>query len=152
MNRVVPIVLGLVVVILLIGRMKGEDCSMESAEYDAALVQAREEGKYLFIAFTGSEWCDWCIKFNKEVAASPVFQNFARSNLVMMVLDLPSKPCDTDEGCRKQKQFARCFNVDSYPTMFLINPDGAIIAKTGYKDGGAEAYVEHLKELIGSSK
>ena len=31
--------------------------------------------------FTGSDWCGWCIKLNKEVFSQPEFAEYAKKNL-----------------------------------------------------------------------
>ena len=35
-----------------------------------------------------------------------------------------------------------------YPTVFLLDAEGKQLGRTGYKAGGAEAYVKHLKEML----
>ena len=36
-------------------------------DYTKAQAQAKAEKKLLVMDFTGSDWCGWCIKLNKEV-------------------------------------------------------------------------------------
>ena len=36
-----------------------------------AQAQAKKENKQVLMDFTGSDWCGWCIKFNKEVLSTP---------------------------------------------------------------------------------
>ena len=38
-----------------------------SEDYDKALAQAKAEKKHVVLDFTGSDWCGWCIKLDKEV-------------------------------------------------------------------------------------
>jgi hypothetical protein len=38
--------------------------------------------------------------------------------------------------------------VKGFPTVLLLEADGKELARTGYKPGGAEAYVKHLRELL----
>ncbi len=113
---------------------------------------SKAEDKYLFLEFTGSDWCDWCIKFNREVSSSSVFQDYVEKNLIVLVVDFSQELNANDETSQQKEKLARCFNVRGFPTMFIISPEGNIIAKTGYQAGGAEAYVEHIKKLIGDSK
>ena len=41
--------------------------------------------------FTGSDWCGWCIKMDKEIFSTPEFQKYAQANLVLVELDFPHK-------------------------------------------------------------
>ncbi|MDP6450987.1 MAG: hypothetical protein QF773_09230, partial [Lentisphaeria bacterium] len=40
------------------------------------------------------------------------------------------------------------YGIRGYPSIIILAPDGTFVAKTGYKRGGAEKYVAHLKKLI----
>ena len=39
--------------------------------------QAKAENKIVLMDFTGSDWCRWCIKFDKEVLDTPEFAEYA---------------------------------------------------------------------------
>jgi protein disulfide-isomerase len=39
--------------------------------------------------------------------------------------------------------------VQGFPTVLLLDASGKELARTGYRRGGAEGYVGHLKELMG---
>ena len=36
-------------------------------DFDKAVALAKETGKDLFVDFTGSDWCGWCIRLHDEV-------------------------------------------------------------------------------------
>ena len=36
-------------------------------DYKAALAKAKAENKDVLIDFSGSDWCRWCVKLDKEV-------------------------------------------------------------------------------------
>jgi protein disulfide-isomerase len=40
------------------------------------------------------------------------------------------------------------YGIEGYPTVVIVNAEGKEIARTGYKEGGAESYVAHLKDLL----
>lgn len=39
-----------------------------------AIDLAKKEDKPLFLFFTGSDWCGWCIRLQKEVFKTPEFE------------------------------------------------------------------------------
>ena len=50
-------------------------------DYKAALEQAAKENKPVLIDFTGSDWCGWCIKMQKDTFSQQAFKDFAAKNL-----------------------------------------------------------------------
>lgn len=109
---------------------------------------AQEKNVPIFIHFTGSDWCGWCWKLEEEVYSKQVFQDYVAENLVMVVIDFPKKIKQSAETKAYNEKLAKKFGIRGFPTIQLINPDGTQIAQTGFQYGGAEKYIEHLKELI----
>src|SRR5215203_3903781 len=60
-------------------------------DYNKALAQAKAEKKLVLMDFTGSDWCSWCMKLDKEVFSKPDFKTFAKDNLVLLTVDFPNK-------------------------------------------------------------
>jgi protein disulfide-isomerase len=58
--------------------------------YSAALEQAAKQNKMVLLDFTGSDWCGWCIKLQKDTFSKPEFQKFAAESLILVELDFPS--------------------------------------------------------------
>src|SRR6266478_4278624 len=56
-----------------------------------AQAKAKEEKKLVLMDFTGSDWCGFCIKLNKEVFSKPEFTEYAKKNLVLVEVDFPTK-------------------------------------------------------------
>ena len=98
--------------------------------------------------FSGSDWCGWCIKLHKEVLSQKAFLDYAKDNLVLVLIDFPRRKAQSPEEKRQNAALARQFNVRGYPTVLLISPEGKILAKTGYRRGGARAYVQYLKGVL----
>src|SRR4026208_468233 len=55
----------------------------------AAKATAKKESKLVMMDFTGSDWCGWCIKLDKEVFSTPEFKEYAAKNVVLVELDFP---------------------------------------------------------------
>jgi protein disulfide-isomerase len=116
--------------------------------YEQAMKLAEESGKTVLMDFTGSDWCIWCKKLMKEVFTQDDFITYAKENLVLLKIDFPKEiklpPAETKQN---QELFDK-FGINSFPTIVLLNSNGIELARTGYQDGGAEKYVEHLKSLL----
>ena len=118
-------------------------------DFEATLIEAKAQNKHVLVNFTGSDWCGWCIKLDKEVFNQAAFKQFANDELVLVKIDFPRKKRQTDAVKVQNEKLARKYRVHGFPTILLLSPEGEIVGKTGYEAGGAEAYVAHIKEIIG---
>lgn len=116
----------------------------------AVLDKAKTENKYILLDFTGSDWCGWCIKLNSEVFSQPEFITYAKDNLICVEVDFPQRKKISAEQKKINEELANTMGVRGFPTIFILDPNGKVVGKTGYKQGGAEAYVKHIKEIISS--
>ncbi len=117
-------------------------------DFEAAKKVAAESGKPILINFSGSDWCGWCIKLDKEVFAKPEFLSYAKDNLVLVHADFPRKKKLPKEEAAQNKTLAATYGIQGFPTVVLVDATGKVIGQTGYRKGGPESYVEHVKELI----
>jgi thioredoxin-related protein len=114
-------------------------------DLDAAKKQAAAEKKDILVDFTGSDWCGWCIKLDKEVFNTPAFK--AQKDFVLVYLDFPrDKEIPADQKA-KNDALSKAWGIQGFPTIILANAQGEPYAQTGYKPGGPEAYLAHLREL-----
>lgn len=98
--------------------------------------------------FTGSDWCGWCKKLDAEVLSKEEFKKFAKENFVLLVLDFPSRTKLPEATVKQNKKLQGAYNIKGFPTLVILDAEGKELARTGYRRGGAEAYVEHLKTLL----
>ncbi|MGE0191295.1 MAG: thioredoxin family protein [Planctomycetota bacterium] len=124
------------------------------ADYAAAQAKAKAENKDLFINFTGSDWCGWCIKLDNEVFSQGDFATKAAEKFVFVYLDFPRSPDLLAKvvDVKKRDELKARYGVQGFPTIMLTFADGTPYASTGYQEGGPEAYLEHLTELRGNSE
>lgn len=123
-------------------------------DFDAAVALAKKENKDLFVDFTGSDWCGWCIKLNDEVFKHEEFLVAAKKSFVLVSLDFPRKPEAKAKvpNPERNKALSEKYAVQGFPTILLMTPDGDVFGKTGYRPGGPTPYVEHLNEMLTKGK
>jgi protein disulfide-isomerase len=122
-------------------------------DFDKAKALAKEKNRHILIDFSGSDWCGWCIKLDNEVFSKAAFKAFADENLVMVLADFPQDKSKQSAELQKQNEkLSKEFGVRGFPSVFILSPEGKVVAKTGYQAGGPEAYVEHVKKLIAEGK
>lgn len=117
-------------------------------DYKKAREEAKTSHKLLMLNFTGSDWCGWCIKFDKEVLSQSPFKDYARSNLVLVELDFPRAKSQSPELRKQNRDLAQQYEVVGFPTIVVLNSDGQKLWQyDGYFPGGAEAFVAELQKL-----
>lgn len=121
-------------------------------DFDKALAQAKESGKYVLVDFSGSDWCGWCKRLDKEVFGKKEFKNYAEQNLVCVLIDFPRQKPQSDKQKKANQALLEKYSVEGFPTILLFSPQGDVAATTGYEPGGAEEYVKHLQSLIDQHK
>jgi len=117
-------------------------------DFKKASEQAKKENKFMLVDFSGSDWCGWCVKLDKEVFSKPAFEKYAKENLVCVLLDFPKKTKIEKSLLKQNRELANKYKIRGYPTVLIMNPDGEVVEKTGYRPGGAEKYVSFIKGVI----
>lgn len=112
-----------------------------------AVAKAKAEKKLVLLNFTGSDWCPWCIKLKQEVFSTPAFAAYAQTNLVLVEVDFPRHkqlpPAQKSYNHALQKKF----EIEGYPTIIVLNGEGAKIGKLGYHAGGPAPFIAKLEKL-----
>lgn len=117
-------------------------------DFAAAKKAAKEANKPMLVDFTGSDWCRWCIRLKDEVFSQEAFKSYAKDNLVLFKADFPRRGQQSDAIKTQNRKLAEQFNVEGFPTIFLIDHNEKVIGRLGYQPGGPEKYVESIKKIL----
>jgi thioredoxin-related protein len=114
-------------------------------DFTQAKVVAAESKRFILLDFTGSDWCPWCIRMDKEVFGRPAFADFAAKHLVLVKLDFPrSKPQPAAEKVQNE-QLAQKFGIQGYPTYVLLDSTGNEVRRQeGYLPGGPVEFIRWI--------
>ena len=115
-----------------------------------------KENKPLFLFFTGSDWCGWCIRLQKEVFKTPEFVKWAKENVILVELDFPRKNEQTEAVKLQNAQLQQQLQVRGYPTVWFVSSskttDGKVnlnaLGSTGYVAGGPEIWIDGANQII----
>ncbi|AMA50118.1 thioredoxin family protein [Flavobacterium covae] len=120
-----------------------------------AVALAKKQDKPLFFFFTGSDWCGWCIRLQKEVFKTPEFEKWAKENVILVELDFPRRTEQTPELKAQNTQLQQLFQVQGYPTVWFVQAqekEGKInfqqLGSTGYVAGGPVVWIESANKII----
>jgi thioredoxin-related protein len=120
-----------------------------------AMKVSKKEKKPIMLFFTGSDWCGWCIRLQKEVFKTPEFTKWAKDNVVLVELDFPRRTAQTPETRAQNAQLQQTFQVMGYPTVWFVNAtekDKQVnfdkLGTTGYVAGGPTAWLDVANKFI----
>jgi protein disulfide-isomerase len=112
-----------------------------------AEAQAKTENKLVLLDFTGSDWCGWCIKLDKDTFSKSEFADYANKNLVLVQLDYPNKKPQSDDLKKANAALQAKYAIEGFPTLIVLKPDGTVVWKqVGYLEGGPQAFIAKLDE------
>ena len=127
------------------GSCRAQEIAHWNTDYAKALAQAKTESRPLLLDFTGSDWCGWCMKFEKEVLKTKEFKDYAAKNLVLVVVDFPQAKFQSKKLKDQNAQLQTQFKVKGYPHFVLISKDGTELGQAGYLEGGPSAFIAKLE-------
>ena len=116
-------------------------------DYDKGLAQAKTEKKMSLLDFTGSDWCGWCMKLDKEVFSEKEFKDYAKQNLVLIELDYPQGKRLTKHTKDQNEKLKGEYGIKGYPTIFILDSEGQKIGQLGYMEGGPKAFIAAVEKL-----
>ncbi len=116
--------------------------------YEKAVEISKSTHRPSILFFTGSDWCGWCNKLEKEILETSDFLEAAGDKLIYVKLDFPMKTKLNPDTAAQNEQLQKRFSVRSYPTIVLLDPDQQPIGVTGYRAGGGKQYALHLIKMV----
>jgi len=116
-------------------------------DFEAAKTQAAAEKKHILLDFTGSDWCSWCVKIDKEIFAKADFKAFSVKNLLLVELDFPQGKQLPAVLKAQNDSLGRQFKVDGYPTLVLLDPAGKEVGRwVGFKP----TLLDEIRKITGT--
>jgi thioredoxin-related protein len=135
-------------------------------DLDEAHKLSEESGKPIFGFFTGSDWCGWCHKLEREVFAKDAFVEWASTEVVLLELDFPRKTKLPEAQAKQNRELQQAFKVTGYPTIwiFFANKDVetdhfslTALGKLGYPSGAVKGkeevkFLENANGVLANKK
>lgn len=116
-------------------------------DFAAAQKTAAAGDKLILLAFSGSDWCGWCVKMDKEVYSDKKFVREAKKDFELVMIDSPANQEILSPLAKKQNPgLVKKYGIRGFPSSILVHPDGTVAKRFGgYQRGGPEAFLEKLK-------
>ena len=116
--------------------------------YQQAMTAAQGDKKSVLLFFTGSDWCGWCKKIEKEVFETSDFASAVGNKFVFVKLDFPMNNQLPREEAQQNAMLKQKYGVSGFPTIVILDSSGNFLAETGYRPGGGKEYADYLLGLI----
>jgi thioredoxin-related protein len=127
-------------------------------DINKAMEVSKKTKKPMLLFFTGSDWCGWCMRLQKEVLKTPEFAAWAKENVVLVELDYPRRTPQIPEIQKQNMELQQTFQVQGYPTVWFVNAtkkDNKVnfekLGNTGYLAGGPTVWLETANKIIKKS-
>ena len=124
-------------------------------DINKAIAISKKENKPMFLFFTGSDWCGWCIKLQKEVFKTPEFTAWAKDKVILVDLDYPRRTPQNPAIQKQNAELQQIFAVQGYPTVWFVKPtlkDGKNnleqLGSSGYLAGGPSAWLDNANSIV----
>ena len=117
-------------------------------DINKAIKVSNKTKKPMLLFFTGSDWCGWCIRLQKEVLKTPEFTKWATKNVVLVELDFPRGKQQSDAIKNQNNGLQQTFGIQGFPTVWFATanvksgkPSYTGLGSTGYVAGGPKAWL-----------
>lgn len=114
---------------------------------EQAQKEAKAGNKLVFINFTGSDWCGYCIAMDRSVFSRAEFKEYARKNLVLVDVDFPRGRRLSTTQKKHNEELANRYGVRGFPTFIVLDQEGKQVATLGFTDGGPKEFIAELEKL-----
>jgi protein disulfide-isomerase len=115
-----------------------------TTDFDKAMAVAKADSLPLYVYFTGSSWCIWCKKMDREIHNQDAFRQKTVGKMLFVKVDLPagSQPNEVT------KSLLETYHVRGVPTVVVLSPDGNELARFRYQQMTPEQYADIVLTAI----
>ena len=124
-------------------------------DINKAISVSNKSKKPMLLFFTGSDWCGWCIRLQKEVLKTPEFAAWAKKNVVLVELDYPRRTPQSEVIKTQNAGLQEAFGIQGFPTVYFASakqkngkPSFTGIGSTGYVAGGPSAWLAVADDIL----
>jgi thioredoxin-related protein len=121
-------------------------------DLDAAMKRAATSGRKIVTVFSGSDWCGWCKRLEKEVFSQDAFLKEATNAYELVYIDNPAdQKVLSETGRKNNRRLTEKYGIKGFPTVLVLDAEGKSVAKFGYEPGGPEKYLAMLDAQLRSA-
>ena len=119
--------------------------------FEAARKKAAKEGKFVLVAFSGSDWCGPCMSLEKDVLSQGRYMGKLSKKYVPMMVSVPrDKTTLSKLAVTQNDALTKRYAIRGFPTVVVVNPaDGEEVKRhSGYRSGDPDGYLKQLDGMM----
>jgi len=124
-----------------------------TTDFKKAEEEARSTHRLVFVNFTGSDWCGYCVQLDRAILSQPQFKDYANKNLVLLEIDFPKQRgqrwyAQSLELKKQNMELAERFEIEAFPTLVVLDGNGkALWRYQGFYTGGLSEFLAELDKV-----
>jgi len=119
-----------------------------STNLHQAVKQAAAEKKKIFLLFTGSDWCRYCIQLENNILATDEFKKFAATELVLVKIDFPEKKHILPIQLQENEKLKKKFGVEGFPTIFILDTQEKTLGQVDNEADAPADFIAAIRHVI----
>ena len=85
---------------------------------------ANEKKLPVLLNFSGSDWCSWCRTMNENVFSRQEWEDYAKDNILMVVIDFPEDSTIVPQRyVERNNELKARYMVDGFPSYVVLDDD-----------------------------
>jgi protein disulfide-isomerase len=118
-----------------------------SNNYAESIERSNQLSKPVLIFFTGTGWCSWCTKLEREVLETAEFSRIIDDQFIFLKADFPHYS-PAAMAASPYKPLMDRYGVDGFPTIVVVDSRGNKLFSMGYEAGGPQKYAQKLLQNL----
>jgi thioredoxin-related protein len=123
--------------------IKGE--AAEVSLFAPALAKASKENKSVFLLFTDRDGCGSCNMMENAILLTPEFKEFSAKKIIYLELDFSAA---TNGGSLECQKLSVDYNVESFPTLLLVDNAGLPYQKFQYQGQTKQEFIAEIEKAL----
>jgi protein disulfide-isomerase len=119
-----------------------------TTDFDKALATAKVDSIPLYVYFTGSSWCIWCKKMDREIHNQDAFRQKTVGKFLFVKVDLPAGT----QPSEKVRTLIDTYKVHGVPTVVILSPAGEELGRFRYQQMTPEEYADAVLTAASSQQ
>ncbi len=117
-------------------------------DFAAAQKTAAAGDKFILLAFSGSDWCFYCVQMEKDIYSNKQFIREAKKNFELLMIDSPQNQDILSPLAKRQNPgLLKKYRVRGFPCSVIVHPDGTEVKRFyGCPEEGLDAFLQSLKD------